>query len=284
MRYLSTFRTWTFMIVLHLTGNTLLWAQEAQWVSPSRGVIATGIPTQVFDSVFYFIRQEYVLQSNTGDEYVGEEGDFFGKMWGIGIKDHHGLIWTAKSVLNPWMTDSSMSVGKDTLTPVRSKGTYRHFEEDTFHDLPLIVDTASYAGYYFDQSLQKGVPSQSGERSARGVLVMAHSLRRELNDDAELHVTVYHLEPGWEAEGKPTQITFEASLGRPVGGGYFKEDIQTGQLTYTLTAICYQHGEQWFLESLPAVDQKKLTAGTRKAEREKKEKIRNNRGILQQQP
>lgn len=90
-----------------MTVASILLAQEAQLSIQSKRSITTGIPTQVFDSIFYFIKLENMLKpetlkSETGYEYVGEEGNYFGKAWDIDIKDHHGITWAAK-VVNSWM-------------------------------------------------------------------------------------------------------------------------------------------------------------------------------------
>ena len=195
---------------------------------------------------FYLIRQDYIIESETGEKLKLGGNDFFGRGFGIGILTQEKKLWFPKFIRFPWDMDDNFEEYRGTHKP-----------ECTLLKIKNILDTVYNIFEYNDLDLNQqllnipygltGIPL-SEELINSGSLIIFYSSHPvpEKFDDISYSI-IYLDEVTWENnEISNIRVPYLGNQ-QILGGGFFQRIIKKGVIQWKLSGIYAPVNEKWII-------------------------------------
>ncbi len=204
---------------------------------------------QAIDGAVYLVRQEYLVESPSGERMGRGILNYFGKAYGIGVLVNRDL-WMPSSTRTPWKEDVNFKEVEEKYKPVcsltkvkkiNSSAEYRVFEiKELKLDGALTRFQPGIAGLNASDSLP---PS--------GKLLVYYVEAGESPDEANIKSTTIDLKQvDWNAQGTADIKDVQFKDREVLGGALFTEKISLGKIEIELVAIYAREEDHWLLQAV----------------------------------
>jgi hypothetical protein len=244
--------------ILLITTNYLpVFCQDKPTVNFSY-VSQENIEYTALKSLFYLVRQEYVIISKNGEKITRGGNDYFGKDYAIGVLTKDLKLLFPKSIRYPWKDDENFS---DYQRGYKAECTYTRFKglEDpsfTSNDslfkrrflLNNLIDTSKIVlSYLFGQ---KGIII-SDSISTKGSIILFHSSSQIPEKTEDLQYSILNIDDAnWSSNGIYEFKVPYLGNQQIIGGAFFHRLIKPARIDWELTGILVPVNNKWVVKSI----------------------------------
>jgi len=223
------------------------------------------------DSAFYFIRQDYVLENDKGEQYGKGNQAYFGRFYGIGVAAA-GHLWAEKELLCPWLKDDSYRVlAGDSLHPVRGQAFIRSIFSDASVEITTPSDSAHHLSFLKLPATYNGV-GRHNELAPSGKLLILYTSDTSVTDTTNVSLTLVDISPEWDQKSRIGKVKPFNVFGTILGGAYFTELVTLGNIAYQAGALYAKKDDDWVLKAFPQILNQVKTAEQETDNRKNKKK------------
>jgi hypothetical protein len=211
--------------------------------------------SQAIDGAVYLVRQEYLLESPSGEHLGRGILNHFGKTYRIGILVDRDL-WIPSSTRMPWQGDPHFQEYGSTHKPICSLTKVKKINADTDYRVFEIKEMSPIGAL---TSFRPGITGLNASDSLpqSGKLLIYYVEADESPDESTIKSTTVNLNQiVWKAEGTAEikDVQFKDRL--ILGGALFIEKVSLGNIAIELVAIYADEEENWVLQAVaPLKDQ-----------------------------
>jgi hypothetical protein len=209
-------------------------------------------------SLFYIVRQEYVVISKNGDKITRGGNDYFGKAYAIGVLTGDRKLLFPKSIRYPWKGDENYNDYqrgyKAECTFTRFRGIEepsfttndslfrRRFLLDNFIDTNKIVLTYSFG--------QKGI-SIDDSISNKGCIIIFHSASQIPEKKEDVQYSILNIDDAiWNSNGVYEFKVPYLGNQQIIGGAFFQRLIKPARIDWKLAGILVPVNNKWVVKSI----------------------------------
>lgn len=213
--------------------------------------------SKAIDGAVYLIRQEYLLESPSGERLGRGILNYFGKTYRIGVLVNRDL-WMPSSIMQPWVHDPNFKEFEKEYKPVCS---YTRIKKINSEEEYRVFELKEYNVQNLLTSFKPGFPGLNATDSLPDkVKLQLYYVEADGNpDDANsIKSTIVNLNAvQWNEEGKAevNDLLFKDRV--ILGGAVFIERVSLGRIDIELVALYTEEEENWVLQTVsPAILQK----------------------------
>ncbi|WPP49135.1 hypothetical protein [Catalinimonas niigatensis] len=208
--------------------------------------------SKAIDGAVYLVRQEYLLESASGERLGRGILSYFGKEYSIGVLVDRDL-WIPSYVREPWVNDPNFEEYENEYEPIcsytkikqiNSEKDYRAFE---IKDINLSNALTSF---------QPGVRGLNATDSLpqKVKLQLYYVEANETPDESQIKSTTIHLNAlKWDKQGKAEIDDLRFKDRMVLGGAVFTEKVSLGRIDIELVALYTQEKDNWILQSVSPI-------------------------------
>ncbi|MDF9798775.1 hypothetical protein OKW21_004038 [Catalinimonas alkaloidigena] len=204
---------------------------------------------KAIDGAIYLVRQEYMLESSSGERLGRGILDYFGKTYRIGVLVNRDL-WLPSSIREPWRTDPNFKEYEADFEPfcsltkvkaINSDNDYRVFEIKKLNlESPLTSFKPGVAGLNASDSLPQN-----------GKLLVYYVEEDNSPDESVIKSTNINLNQiSWDNEGMAEVKDIQFKDRMILGGALFVEKVSLGKIDIELVAVYTDVEENWVLQAV----------------------------------
>lgn len=204
---------------------------------------------KAIDGAIYLVRQEYLLESATGEKLGRGILDYFGKSYRIGVLVNRDL-WIPSSIRSPWKEDPNFKEYEAEHKPacsltkvkkINSDKDYRVFE---IKQLNLEASLTSFKPGIAGLNASDSLPQN-------GKLLVYYVEADSSPDEAEIKSTNISLNQiSWDNEGMAEVKDIEFKDRSVLGGALFVEKVSLGKIDIELVAVYTDVEDNWVLQAV----------------------------------
>ena len=210
--------------------------------------------SKAIEGAVYMVRQEYLLESPSGEQIGRGILKYFGKMYRVGILANSHL-WIPTSIIKPWKDDPNFIEHKENYRPVCSHTKIKRINIDKeYRGFMLEKMDSSYSITSFNPGLTGLQISDTLPLS--GNLILYYLDADESPDDSTIKSTSIRLKQiQWDEKGiaEVDDIIYKDRI--VLGGVMFLEKISLGRIDIELIAIYTDIDKNWVLQAVHPIKQ-----------------------------
>jgi hypothetical protein len=208
--------------------------------------------TKAIDGAVYLVRQEYLLESASGERMGRGILNYFGKEYTIGVLVDRDL-WIPTYVRKPWQSDPNFAEYKDEyeplcsytkIKPINSEEEYRVFE---VKEMNMSNCLTSFQPGFRGLTMSDSLPSTLK-------LLLYYVEAGASPDESEIKSTTINLNSvKWNEQGMAEIDDVKFKDRQVLGGAVFTEKVSLGRIDIELVALYAQEKDNWILQSVSPI-------------------------------
>lgn len=210
--------------------------------------------SKAIDGAVYLVRQEYLLESPSGERLGRGILNYFGKSYRIGILVDRDL-WMPGSTRMPWEEDPNFIENEEEYKPVCTFTKVKKINADTDYRVFELKETDLKGAL---TSFKPGIAGlqTSDSLPQHGKLLVYYVEADESPDDSMIKSTTINMNQiKWNAEGIAEVNDLQFKDRWILGGALFTEKVSLGKIDIELVAIYADKGDNWILQAVaPLMD------------------------------
>ena len=209
------------------------------------------------DSVFFIVRQDYVLRYTRGNiaKDFGRGGnEYFGRVYGLVVLSEN-KFWADGRLKTPWLLDENYRdfQSVDTLIPVLTNTSFRRISEKSFKKYNVIIKDSSKSDYFYYETMKdlRSVSNNPNTKDSMGWLVIAYTKDDiQHNDSCDVYLFPFRPRPQYKNNSyAPIKMPQKEYI---LGGGYFTVNISVGQIRFSYAGVLYKKAQNWLISLIAA--------------------------------
>ena len=201
-------------------------------------------------SLFYLIKQEYVLVDASGKPRTRGGNDFYGKAYTIGVIDEFTRLWYPTHIRFPWQSDPTYDRELTrNLKPECSIFGIKNYSQENFFrtKLPPLDKKELISFILFNESgieLDDSLPEE-------GTLIIFYTATPSPDDfNVITHSLILIDDIKWDSNGVTEIETLQFGNDRIIGGALFSRHVAPGFIRWKLAGFYMPLGDQWVIKSV----------------------------------
>lgn len=209
-------------------------------------------------SLFFLIRQEYIITARNGEKITRGGNEYFGKAYAIGILTDDLRLWFPKSIRYPWKTDINFNDYQRGYTPECTFTRFKSIEEPFFISndslylkrflLNNLIDTNDILiNYVFGQ---KGIKT-SDTFPKTGSIILFHSSDQNLEKAENIQYSIITIDAAkWNSDGIYEFKVPYLDSQQIIGGAFFQRIISPARIEWMLAGVLVSINNRWVVKSI----------------------------------
>lgn len=208
--------------------------------------------SKAIDGAVYLVRQEYLLESASGERMGRGILNYFGKEYTIGVLVERDL-WIPSFVRRPWQNDPNFEEYKDEYEPVCSYTKIKPIDrEEEYRVFEVKEMNLSNSLTSFQPGLNGLSVSDSMPQKLR--LLLYYVENGASPDESEIKSTTINLNTvEWNPQGMAEIDDIKFKDRQVLGGAVFTEKVSLGRIDIELVALYALEKDNWILQSVSPI-------------------------------
>ena len=211
---------------------------------------AENIEFTALKSLFYLIRQEYVLVDDSGKPRTRGGNDFYGKAYTIGVIDEFARLWYPTHVRFPWQSDPTYDRELTrNMKPECSVFGIKNYSEENFFmtKLPLSDKKELISFILFNE---RGIELDDSLPEEGTLIIFYTATHSPDNFNVITHSLIFMDGIKWDSNGVSEVETLQFGNNRIIGGALFSRHLGPGSIRWKLAGFYIPVGEKWIIKSM----------------------------------